>query len=86
MNLITEIFKTIKSIFLIPINISSISENMKDLKLIENKIDLLTQKVNDLTLKSTLEKQEKRFSCQELSESEKLQISNEISTVFENHF
>ena len=86
MNLITEIFKTIKSIFLIPVNISSISENMKDLKLIENKIDLLTQKVNDLTMKSTLEKQEKRFLCQELSESEKLQISNEISTVFENHF
>ena len=59
---------------------------MKDLKLIENKIDLLTQKVNDLTMNSTLEKQEKRLACQELSESEKLQISNEISEVFENHF
>lgn len=53
---------------------------------IENKIDLLTLKVNDLTMNSTLEKQEKRLSFQELSESEKLPISNEISEVFENHF
>ena len=33
-----------------PINISTISKNMKDLKLIENKIDLLTQRVNDLNM------------------------------------
>jgi len=86
MNFITEIFKTIKSIFLMPVYISSISKNMKDLKQIENKIDLLTQRVNDLNMNSTFEKQERRLSCQELSESEKLPISTEISEVFENHF
>ena len=69
-----------------PINISSISKNMKDLMRIENKIDLLTQRVNDLNMNSTLEKQERRLSCQELSESEKLPISKEISEVCENSF
>lgn len=86
MNFITQIFKAIKSILLIPVNISSISKNMKDLKQIENKIDLLTQRVNDLNMNITLEKQESRPSCQELSESDKLSISTQISKVFANHF
>jgi hypothetical protein len=86
MNFITEILKTIKSIFFLPVNISSISKNMKDLKQIENRIDLLTQRVNNLDLNSTLEKQVCRPSYQELSESENLSISTEISEVFANHF
>ena len=69
-----------------PINISTISKNMKDLKLIENKIDLLTQRVNDLNMNFTFEQQESSPSCQELSECEKLPISTEISEVFENQF
>lgn len=86
MNFITEIFKTIKLIFSMPVNISLIVKNMKDLKKIEYKIDLLTQRVNDLNMNFTLDKQERSPSCLELSECEKLPISTEISEIFENHF
>ncbi len=86
MNFITQIFKAIKSILLIPVNISSISKNLKGLKQIENKIDLLTQRVNDLNMNTTLEKQDSRPSCQEFCESEKLSISTQVSKVFANHF
>ena len=86
MNFITEIFKTIKLIFSMPVNISLIGKNIKDLKQIENKIDLLYQRVNDLNMNFTLDKQESKSSCQELSESGKLPISTEISKIFENHF
>jgi predicted O-methyltransferase YrrM len=86
MNFITKIFKTIKSIFLMPVNISLIGNSMKDLKQIENKIDLLTQRVNDLNMNYILEKQDSSPTCQELIEREKLSISTEISEVFENQF
>jgi predicted O-methyltransferase YrrM len=83
MRFLRKTFKAIKLFIEMP---STIKLSQQSLIQIENKIDLLTQKVNDLTMSSTLEKQEKRLSCQELSESEKLPISNEISEVFENHF
>ena len=86
MNFITKIFKTIKSILLMPVNISSISKIMEDLKQIEDKIDLLTKKVNDLYLNPTLERQYSLPSYHDLSESEKLSILQEISNVAENNF
>lgn len=86
MNFITEIFKKIQSFFLIPESISSISKNMKDLKLIENKMDLLTQKVNELNIKATLQKHENLPTAQEFSKSENLPISTEIREIFETHF
>lgn len=69
-----------------PVNISLIGNSMKDLKQIENKIDLLTQRVNDLNMNYILEKQDSSPTCQELIEREKLSISTEISEVFENQF
>ncbi len=69
-----------------PVNISLIGNSMKDLKQIENKIDLLTQRVNDLNMNYILEKQDSLPTCQELIEREKLSISTEISEVFENQF
>jgi hypothetical protein len=86
MYFITEIFKKIQSTFLIPESISSFSKNMKDLKLIENKIDLLIQKVNELNINATSEKHENLPITQDFSKSEKLPISTEIREVFENHF
>jgi hypothetical protein len=69
-----------------PVNSSSVSKNMKYLRQIENKIDLLTQRVNDLSMCSPSEKQESRPSFQELIKSENLLISTGISCVFENLF
>jgi hypothetical protein len=86
MNFIKEIFQTIKSIFLMPASISSISKSMKSLKQIENKIDLLNQKVNDLYIHYNLLQQESQSLFQELGKSEKLTISTEISEVLDTHF
>ena len=83
MRFLRKTFKAIKLFIEMP---ATIKLSQQSLIQIENKIDLLTLKVNDLTMNSTLEKQEKRLSFQELRESEKLPIPNEISEVFENHF
>ncbi len=69
-----------------PASISSISKSMKSLKQIENKIDLLNQKVNDLYIHYNLLQQESQSLFQELGKSEKLTISTEISEVLDTHF
>lgn len=86
MNFITKTIKIIKSILFFPVSIYSINKNVNKLKLLENKIDLLNQKVNDLVSNFPFKKKERRTSYQKLSASDKLSISTEIDKIFENHF
>lgn len=81
MNITKNIVRYIKEIFFLPINVSL---TLNEMKRIENKIDLLNQRLEDLELNYISGKEAILPSTQELSESSK--FSTEISKIFENHF
>jgi hypothetical protein len=83
MNVTKKIVRFIKEVFLLPINVSLV---VNELKRIENKIDLLNQRLGDLDLNYTSGKEAILPSTQELSESLKFSISTDISKIFENYF
>ena len=56
------------------------------MKRIDNKIDLLNQRFNELDLNFNKEKETSPLLIQELSKITELTISTEITEVFENHF
>ena len=85
MNVIPKIVRFVKGIFFLPLNVLS---NVNVMNRIDNKIDLLNQKIDNLNKDLTKISEVCLHSsqCQEVSQSSKLKISSEISNVFENHF
>ena len=82
-NVKNKIVGFVKGIFFLPINVLSIISEMKR---IDNKIDLLNQRFNELDLNFNKEKETSPLLIQELSKITELTISTEITEVFENHF
>lgn len=83
MNIKNKIARYVKGIFFLPINTLLI---LNEMKRIDSKIDSISQRINELALNYTKEKETISASSQELSQITELKISTGISEVFENHF
>jgi len=80
---ISKIVCYVKSVFLLPLNVSSIAN---EINRIDSKIDLLNQKIQNLNPDLTKITSVCLHSCQDISQSSKLKISSEINKIIENHF
>jgi hypothetical protein len=83
MNTTYKLRQFTKAIFYLPVNLSSI---IIDINRIENKIDLLNKRLDELDLNLTLGKEANLHSQQEHNDCNKFSLSSEISGIFENNF
>jgi len=93
MKFLKKIFNRLKKVFFIPISLINIRKPLNKLILIENKLDILTQKINDLDLISTklyrLLQEHKNTNIlknEDLIELELKALVSKIEAIIENHF